>query len=108
MGLLSQVALTVLGITFLTFTALFGRLPVFRWVGYLLFFVEFETVLMGSNRRTPIGFLHRAMWIYIPNGLVRLDSLLLGGRALYCWNRSGRYLMHENHPLVLVSGFAST
>ncbi|KAL1966969.1 hypothetical protein VTN77DRAFT_3713 [Rasamsonia byssochlamydoides] len=82
MGLLRNVALAVLGVSFLTFVALFGRLPAFR--------------------RTPIGFLHRVIWVYIPNGLVRLDSFLLGGRALYCWNRSGRYLMRENHPLVLV------
>ncbi|KAL2002813.1 hypothetical protein VTN02DRAFT_5856 [Thermoascus thermophilus] len=82
MGVLRNVALVVLGISFLTFVALFGRLP--------------------ALRKTPVGFLHRAIWIYIPNGLIYVDSRLLGGRALYCWNRSGRYLMHENHPLVLI------
>ncbi|KAL1976188.1 hypothetical protein VTN31DRAFT_2470 [Thermomyces dupontii] len=82
MGWIRTVALAVLSLSFFTFVALFGRLPIFR--------------------KTPIGLIHRAIWIHIPHGLRRIDALLFGGRLLYCWNRTGRYLMRENHPLVLI------
>ncbi|KAJ6135066.1 hypothetical protein N7512_000226 [Penicillium capsulatum] len=82
MGALRTVALVILGISAFTFIALFGRLPVFR--------------------KTPIALLHRILWVYIPNGVAFFDSRLLGGRLLWTWNRSGSYILRENHPLVLI------
>ncbi|PYH98800.1 hypothetical protein BO71DRAFT_315565 [Aspergillus ellipticus CBS 707.79] len=82
MGFLRTIALVILGISGFVFVALFGRLPAFR--------------------KTPIGFLHRALWIHLPNGLFFLDDRLLNGWLFYCWSRSGSYILHENHPLILI------
>lgn len=82
MDLLRKIALVVLGISSLVFIALFGRLPAFR--------------------KTPIGFLNRAFCIYIPRGLANVDILLCGGRLSSCWNETGRYVLYENHPLILI------
>ncbi|GFG04454.1 spinocerebellar ataxia type 10 protein domain protein [Aspergillus udagawae] len=82
MGVLRTVAIAILGVSAFTFVALFGRLP--------------------ALRKTPVGLLHRIICIHIPNVLLFLDSHLLGSRLSYCWNRSGTYILHENHPLVLI------
>jgi len=82
MGALRTVVFVILGLSFLTFVALFGRLP--------------------ALRRTPISFLYKVFWVYIPQGLTYVDSLLTGGRGRYLWNRAGGFLLHENHPLVLI------
>ncbi|KAJ5105656.1 hypothetical protein NUU61_003003 [Penicillium alfredii] len=82
MGFLRTAALVVLGISAFTFVALFGRLPAFR--------------------RTPIAFLHRALWVYIPNGIASADSRLFDGRVVHFCSRSGNYILGENHPLVLI------
>ncbi|KAL2821999.1 DHHC palmitoyltransferase-domain-containing protein [Aspergillus granulosus] len=82
MGLLRTIALAILGFSTFVFVVLFGRLPFFR--------------------KTPIGLLHRIIWIHIPNGISFIDSRLFGGRVLSCWRRAGSYIFYENHPLVLV------
>ncbi|KAI9372878.1 DHHC palmitoyltransferase-domain-containing protein [Aspergillus egyptiacus] len=82
MGALRTIALVVLGLSAFVFVALFGRLPVLR--------------------KTPIGLLHRTIWVHIPNGVSYLDSRLFGGRVLNIWSRAGRYILYENHPLVLI------
>nr|XP_001394239.2 essential cytoplasmic protein Ctr86 [Aspergillus niger CBS 513.88] len=82
MGAIRTIALVILGISGFVFVALFGRLPAFR--------------------KTPIGWLYRALWIHIPNGLVYLDSWLLNGWLSHCWTCSGSYILHENHPLILI------
>ncbi|KAL3412098.1 spinocerebellar ataxia type 10 protein domain protein [Aspergillus fumigatus] len=82
MGLLRTVAIAILGVSAFTFVALFGRIP--------------------ALRKTPIGLLHRIICIHIPNVLLYFDSHLLGSRLSYCWNRTGTYVLHENHPLVLI------
>ncbi|PTU24374.1 hypothetical protein P175DRAFT_0449809 [Aspergillus ochraceoroseus IBT 24754] len=82
MGILRTIALTILGFSAFVFVALFGKLPFFR--------------------KTPIGLLHRTIWIYIPNGISYLDFRLFGGRFSRCWGRAGNYIVHENHPLVLI------
>lgn len=55
------------------------------------------------SRKTPIAFLYRAVWVYFPNGIAYVDSRLFGGRLVRAWNQSGKYILHENHPLVLVN-----
>lgn len=103
MGLISlrTAALSVLGLSALVFIALFGRLPVFRYV--MCHSIQKIQSSANMDRKTPIGFLHRLLWIHIPHGLARLDLLLLGGRLVPCCQRFGRYIAYENHPLVLVS-----
>jgi palmitoyltransferase ZDHHC4 len=56
-----------------------------------------------ARRRTPIGFLHRLLWVYLPNGLSAVDQRLTGRRITRSLARTGNYLMNEKHPLVLVS-----
>ena len=53
-------------------------------------------------RKTPIGFLHRLLCITIPAFSRRVDVRLTGGRLGPALQRSGHYLLDENHPLVLV------
>ncbi|KAJ6069900.1 hypothetical protein N7499_011787 [Penicillium canescens] len=82
MGAFRTVGLVILGISAFTFIALFGRLPAFR--------------------KTPVAFLHRLLWVYLPNGIAVVDNRLFGGRVVRCWTRSGSYVLKENHPLVLI------
>ncbi|KAI1834506.1 hypothetical protein DTO006G1_149 [Penicillium roqueforti] len=82
MGALRTVGLVILAVSAFTFIALFGRLPAFR--------------------KTPVAWLHRVLWVYFPNGIAIVDNRLFGGRVLRCWNRSGSYVLKENHPLVLI------
>ncbi|KAF2453775.1 DHHC palmitoyltransferase-domain-containing protein [Lineolata rhizophorae] len=82
MGTLRAVALFVLTLSFLTFVALFGRLP--------------------ALRNTPIGFVHRLIWIHIPNFAQRIDIILTGGRGSRAGARFSHYLLYQKHPLVLI------
>ncbi|KAJ5669631.1 hypothetical protein N7462_010701 [Penicillium macrosclerotiorum] len=82
MGILRSAALVILGISTFVFIALFGKLPILR--------------------KTPVGFLYRLLWVYIPNGIDYIDSSLFGGRVVAAWSRSGSYMLYENHPLVLI------
>jgi hypothetical protein len=100
----------ILAISFLTFVAFFGSLPSLRYV-------QERPVRGGQNkkgltdwasRRTPIGFLHRCLWIYIPRGFKALDKQISGGRisggAYSCADK----VFNDKHPLVTVSPVLST
>ncbi|KAG6021120.1 hypothetical protein E4U41_002612 [Claviceps citrina] len=82
MGLLRWVILGVLSVSFAVFVTFFGKLP--------------------ALRRTPIGFLHRLIWIYIPNLLLSIDNKLTSGRISSSLSRFGRFLMHDRHPSILI------
>ncbi|KAK3291369.1 DHHC palmitoyltransferase-domain-containing protein [Chaetomium fimeti] len=82
MGTLATIALVVLGISFLVFVTFFGRLP--------------------ALRRTPIAWLHRLLWVHLPNGLTSLDQRLTGGRVTTSCSRFGNYMMYDRHPTVLI------
>ncbi|KAJ9640474.1 palmitoyltransferase swf1 [Coniosporium tulheliwenetii] len=82
MGSLRNIALFVLTVSALTFIAFFGRLP--------------------ALRNTPIGFLHRVLWIHIPKSARRLDARLTGGRLSSSGARLSHYLLYEKHPLVII------
>ncbi|KAI1937473.1 palmitoyltransferase swf1 [Ophidiomyces ophidiicola] len=82
MGLLREIALAVLSISLLTFLALFGRIPAFR--------------------KTPIGYIYRFVWIRIPGFFLTLDSIICGGRLKLYTAHTGQYLLHANHPLILL------
>lgn len=82
MGLLAKIALGVLAISFMTFVAFFGRIPAFR--------------------HTPIAWLHRAIWIHIPNGILALDQAVTGGRIIASAGSFGHYVWYGRHPTVLI------
>ncbi|KAI0477583.1 zf-DHHC-domain-containing protein [Xylariaceae sp. FL0804] len=85
MGVLMQVALGILAICFMIFVAFFGRLP--------------------ALRHTPIAWLHRAIWVHIPNAIIALDQALSGGRLTAWTGRFGMYVMYGRHPTVLIFFF---
>ncbi|KAF2415594.1 zf-DHHC-domain-containing protein [Tothia fuscella] len=93
MGAIRNIAIFVLVVSFVTFVAFFGRLPAFR--------------------NTPIGALHRVIWVHIPNFLRRIDAVLTGNRLSSSLSRFGNYMLYEKHPIViyfflgLVTGSAS-
>ncbi|KAI5208404.1 hypothetical protein AUEXF2481DRAFT_41323 [Aureobasidium subglaciale EXF-2481] len=74
--------IAVVVISLFTFIALFGRLP--------------------ALRKTPIGFSHRLLCIYIPNGFRRVDTQFTGGRMNIAIARTSNYLFNEKNPLVLL------
>ncbi|KAH9988232.1 zf-DHHC-domain-containing protein [Xylariaceae sp. FL0662B] len=82
MGLFGQIALVVFAISFMTFVAFFGRLP--------------------ALRRTPIAWIHRAIWVSIPSGILALDERLTSGRLTASLARFARAFMYDRHPTVLV------
>lgn len=82
MGILRNIALVVLTISFFTFVAFFGRLP--------------------ALRKTPIGWLYRLLCWQIPRVLGAVDATLTGGRIARKSQRVGNYLFYEKNPVVLV------
>ncbi|KAI0015056.1 zf-DHHC-domain-containing protein [Xylariomycetidae sp. FL0641] len=82
MGIVAQLALGVLAISFMTFVAFFGRLP--------------------ALRHTPIAWIYRVMWVSIPNALHALDQRLTSGRVMAFLGRFGHRLWYGRHPTVLI------
>ncbi|KAK3899861.1 Palmitoyltransferase SWF1 [Staphylotrichum tortipilum] len=82
MGTIATVALVVLAISFMVFVTFFGRLP--------------------ALRRTPIAWLHKLIWVHLPNAVTRLDTRLTGGRVTSSCTRFGTYIMYDRHPTVLI------
>ncbi|KAK4549334.1 hypothetical protein LTR36_006331 [Oleoguttula mirabilis] len=82
MGVLKNIAIGVLALTLLTFVALFGQLP--------------------ALRKTPIGWLQRALCLRLPAALKAIDSRATGGKITSKSKRLGRYLFYEQNPVVLI------
>lgn len=83
MAALRNAILFVAAVSFVTFIALFGQLPAFR--------------------KTPIGWLQRALCLHIPNALKTADRRITGGRATEQSKQLGHYLFYKQNPVVLVS-----
>jgi hypothetical protein len=49
-----------------------------------------------------VAWLHKAVWVYIPNGVYALDNRLTAGRLTSSAGRFGHYLMYDKHPLVVI------
>ncbi|KAG5951082.1 hypothetical protein E4U53_003817 [Claviceps sorghi] len=79
---LTWAMIAVLSVSFAVFVTFFGRLP--------------------ALRRTPIGFLHRLIWIHIPNTLLSIDNKLTSGRLSSSVSRFGHFLMHDRHPSIVI------
>lgn len=82
MGALRNIALAVLALSLITFIALFGQLP--------------------ALRKTPIGWVQRALCLHLPNGLRAIDRKTTGGRLTSRSKRLGQWLFYEKNPVVLV------
>ncbi|TVY56328.1 Palmitoyltransferase SWF1 [Lachnellula cervina] len=82
MGTVRSIAVAVLLISFFTFVAFFGRLP--------------------ALRNTPIGWLHRVIWIRIPQGFRSLDQILTNGRLSTSVSRTAHTLWNDRHPTVMI------
>ena len=82
MGVLRNIVIGVIAISFLTFVALFGQLP--------------------ALRKTPIGWLQRVLCLHIPNSLRAADRVATGGKITLRSKRLGHYLFYEKNPVVLV------
>ncbi|KAK3073645.1 palmitoyltransferase swf1 [Teratosphaeriaceae sp. CCFEE 6253] len=82
MGALRNVVVAILALSLLTFIALFGQLP--------------------ALRKTPIGWLRRALCLHLPNGLRYVDQQATGGRLTTKSKRLARYLFYEQNPVVLI------
>ena len=100
---LKHVAIAVVAFSFIVFCALFGSLPRLRY-GLL----SNPKRNPDIPRKTPIGFVNRLIWIRIPGVLYFLDRLITGGRFASTLKRMAHYLVHDNHPLVLVRHMSRT
>ncbi|KAJ4423871.1 palmitoyltransferase swf1 [Gnomoniopsis sp. IMI 355080] len=78
----TTIALIVLFISFMTFVAFFGRIPVFR--------------------NTPVAWLHNFIWNTIPASLLALDRTITGGRLSSNLQRFGNYMLYDRHPTVVI------
>lgn len=83
MGIIRNVLIGILVISLITFVALFGRLP--------------------ALRKTPIGWLQRALCLHIPNTFKALDRNVTGGKLSVKGKKLGHYLFFQRNPIVLVS-----
>lgn len=82
MSILHKIATFVFILSLIVFVALFGQLP--------------------ALRKTPIGWLQRALCLHMPNGLKAVDRSITGGRITLKGQRLGHYLFYEKNPVVLV------
>ncbi|KAK3110176.1 palmitoyltransferase swf1 [Teratosphaeriaceae sp. CCFEE 6253] len=82
MGALRNVVVAILVLSLLTFIALFGQLP--------------------ALRKTPIGWLRRALCLHLPNSLRYVDQRATGGRLTTKSKRLAQYLFYEQNPVVLI------
>ncbi|MCV5153383.1 hypothetical protein OFC46_26170, partial [Escherichia coli] len=57
------------------------------------------------NRNPPISFLHRLIWIHLPNGILTVDRTLTNGRLTTSLTRLGRHLWYDQHPTILIFFF---
>lgn len=85
MGTIAIIAAVILGISFMTFVAFFGRIP--------------------ALRNTSISFLHRLIFIHLPTSLLSLDRLLTNGRLTTSLTRLARHLWYDQHPTILIFFF---
>jgi len=59
--------------------------------------------MANTTRNTPIGALHRVMWIHIPDGFRKVDQRITNGRFSAWIGRLAYTLWNDKHPVVLVS-----
>ena len=99
MGTVRNIAIAVLVLSFFTFVAFFGRLPALRYhrCSISLYFTHSQL-----DRNTPIGILHRVLWVHIPRGFRAADERLTNGRLSASVGRLAHTLWNDRHPVVMV------
>ena len=86
MAVIRKILIGILVISLITFVALFGQLP--------------------QLRKTPIGWLHRALCLHLPNAIKAVDRRTTGGRLSSRGKKLGHYLFYQKNPIVLVCLYA--
>jgi hypothetical protein len=82
MAVIRKILIGILVISLITFVALFGQLP--------------------QLRKTPIGWLQRALCLHLPNAIKAVDRKTTGGRLSSRGKKLGHYLFYQKNPIVLV------
>lgn len=82
MSVFRKILIAILVVSLITFIALFGRLP--------------------ALRKTPIGWLQRALCLHLPNRLKAIDQKATGGKLSVKGRKLGHYLFFQKNPIVLV------
>lgn len=82
MSTIRNIIIGILLLSLIVFISFFGQLP--------------------ALRRTPIGWLQRALCLHIPNGLKRADAKITNGTITRNGRRLGQYLFYQKNPVVLV------
>jgi hypothetical protein len=82
MAVIRKILIGILVISLITFVALFGQLP--------------------QLRKTPIGWLQRALCLHLPNAIKAVDRKATGGRLSSRGKKLGQYLFYQKNPIVLV------
>ncbi|KAM3440877.1 hypothetical protein NHJ13734_003087 [Beauveria thailandica] len=82
MGPLAKAAAFILVISFGVFVTFFGRIP--------------------ALRHTPIGLLHRTIWIHIPKLFTAVDERLTGGRISRSLSHGVNRVLYDRHPTVVI------
>jgi hypothetical protein len=82
MAVIRKILIGILVISLMTFVALFGQLP--------------------QLRKTPIGWLQRALCLHIPNTIKAIDRKTTGGKLSSKGRKLGQYLFFQKNPIVLV------
>jgi palmitoyltransferase len=101
MGIVRTVAVIVLVISFFTFVAFFGRLPVLRYVPNLeSSSMSYQKLILRRN--TPIGGLHRVIWLHIPSGFRAVDQKVTQGRLSAWIMKVAHTLWNDRHPVIMV------
>lgn len=57
---------------------------------------------LTSSRSTPIGALHRVIWLHIPGAMRSIDQSLTQGRLSAWMAKAAHTLWNDRHPLVMV------
>ena len=86
MAVIRKILIGILVISLITFVALFGQLP--------------------QLRKTPIGWLQRALCLHLPNAIKAVDRKATGGKLSSRGKKLGQYLFYQKNPIVLVCDFA--
>ena len=101
MGLLTKLIIFVLVISFMVFVTFFGRIPALRYV--LLQQSDRTPFANMHTSNTPIGALHRTIWVHIPGFLSKLDDRFTGGYVFRGASSFFHAAMYERHWTVVVS-----
>lgn len=66
---------------------------------------DMDHSLLTTFRNTPIAWLHRVVWICLPNAFSAIDQRLTSGRITAYTSRTFNYLMYDKHPIILIFFF---